>query len=498
MATTDPSALSLSPRLSLAANPNWIRTGTVLGVILLWVLALRDLQIDRMNDYGLISVVPMFDFIALAILTVSFCLALRDESTHDAVLLLHVVALVFMLFGIASLVEPMPRFESTWKHVGVTDYVIRHGSVDPSIDAYFNWPGFFVMLAFVTEVTGAKSALSFANWWPVAMELMYLPPLLMIFRRATDDRRLIWLAAWTFYIANWIGQDYLSPQGFMFFLYLVIIAVLITWFEVASDAPHPVIRVLGRIRAPTTLLTRLYRWIAPADKPGLEIKGWQREALSAAIIVMFIVTTIGHQLTPFASIAGAALLVVFYRTRLIGMPLLMILIAGLWLRFGASAYWAGHGGQIADQVGALDQSVGSNMTDRLSGSRGHEIVVYIRTAMTLAFWGLACLGGLRRISKGHRDFTFALLAAAPFPLIGAQSYGGEMLLRVYLFSLPFMAFFAAAIFYRSDEVGGSLKTTSLVVLVSFVALGLFFVTRYGNERQDYFTTNEVAAAELDV
>ena len=41
-----------------------------------------------------------------------------------------------------------------------------------------------------------------------------------------------------------------------------------------------------------------------------------------------------------------------------------------------------------------------------------------------------------------------------------------MLLRVYLFSLPFMAFFVAAMFYRSEEVGGSLKTT--------IAMGLQF------------------------
>ena len=33
---------------------------------------------------------------------------------------------------------------------------------------------------------------------------------------------------------------------------------------------------------------------------------------------------------------------------------------------------------------------------------------------------------------------------SPLPLIVANSYGGEMVFRVYLFALPFVAFFAAA------------------------------------------------------
>ena len=475
---------------------SWSRPATVLGCVALWVLALRDIDLSRMNDFGLISVLSPFDFIALFILTASFCISVRDDSVRDAVLLLHVLALIFMLFGVTSIIEQVPRFESTWKHVGVADYVIRHGSVDPQIDAYFNWPGFFILLAYLTEITGAKSPMTFANWAPVAFEVLYLLPLMMIFRRATSDRRLIWLAVWTFYIGNWIGQDYLSPQAFSFFLYLVIIAILVNWFSTSSDQPHPLIRLATRFRLPTGNLSMLYKWAAPADMPSSASERWQRIALISVIIGLFSVITISHQLTPFAVLGATALLVLSYRCNLIGMPLAMAAIAALWLRYGASAYWAGHGSQITSGVGNLNQSVGTNVTDRLSGSRGHEIVVYIRTAMTLAFWVLAGIGCLGRIFRGHRDFTFAILAVAPFPLVAAQSYGGEMLLRVYLFSLPFMAFFVAAMFYRSEEVGGSWKTTITIMGLSVLALSLFFVTRYGNERQDYFTPNEVKAADI--
>ena len=37
---------------------------------------------------------------------------------------------------------------------------------------------------------------------------------------ATDDVRLQWAAVWCFYLANWVYQDYLSPQGLTYALYL--------------------------------------------------------------------------------------------------------------------------------------------------------------------------------------------------------------------------------------------------------------------------------------
>jgi hypothetical protein len=60
--------------------------------------------------------------------------------------------------------------------------------------------------------------------------------------------------------------------------------------------------------------------------------------------------------------------------------------------------------------------------------------------------------------------------------------------------LPFMAFFAAAIFYRSIDRGASWYTTVALMCVCLAASGIFFVNRYGNERMDYFTPNEVAAS----
>ncbi|HEY7029894.1 MAG TPA: hypothetical protein VH482_01140, partial [Thermomicrobiales bacterium] len=481
--------------LSLVGRLGGFRPLVVVAAVALWLLSLNNVDLARMNDFGLISVLPIPVFIALGMLTTSFCISLRERPVCTPLLVLHVLALILMLYGITAFVEDVPRFESAWKHVGIAEYIMRNGSVDPTIDAYFNWPGFFILLAFFTKICGFQSALSFVAWAPVYLELLYLGPLVMIFGRATTDKRLVWLAVWTFYLANWIGQDYLSPQGFSYFLYLVTFAILLTWFGTESAEGHPIFRLMRRLRIPTGGLDRLYGWLAPADRPNADSRLGQRLGLVVAILAMFAVVVPSHQLTPFAILGGVSGLVVFHRCRLWALPIVMGVMVVLWLRFFATDYFAGHGSQVAGQVGDVGGSVGANMTDRLSGSSGHVVVVYLRTAMALILWGLAAIGGLRRFSRGHRDFTVALLALVPFPLVVLQSYGGEMLLRVYLFSLPFMAFFAAAIFYRTGQAGRSWLTTTAVVAVSVIAIGAFFVTRYGNERMDYFTPQERASVQ---
>jgi hypothetical protein len=86
-----------------------------------------------------------------------------------------------------------------------------------------------------------------------------------------------------------------------------------------------------------------------------------------------------------------------------------------------------------------------------------------------------------------------LLAITPFPLLLLQAYGGELLLRIYLFSVPFMVFFGAALFFPSPRSGNSPRTTSAILVVSVLLLGGFLFTRYGNERMMYFAPNEVDA-----
>ena len=210
---------------------------SVAGAAALWAIGMQSVDLASMTDLGLISVLPQVAMAGPILLTLSFIAIVAAGPYRGWLLALHVVALIVMLFATPVIVEEAPRFNVAWRHVGIAEVLMRTGEVDPSIDAYFSWPGFFMLSAFLTEITGLDSGLDLISWAPVVFNLLYLPPLLLVFRAASADWRVVWLAVWIFYITNWIGQDYYSPQAFAYFLYLVILGVLLTWF---ARSPRPV------------------------------------------------------------------------------------------------------------------------------------------------------------------------------------------------------------------------------------------------------------------
>jgi hypothetical protein len=157
------------------------------------------------------------------------------------------------------------------------------------------------------------------------------------------------------------------------------------------------------------------------------------------------------------------------------------------------AYMSGHVQDLISRIGAVDNAVAANLTDRFRGSWEHLVVLAVRAGTTVALWGMAGFGAWRRIARGDRDLTWAFLAIAPFALFFLQSYGGEILLRIYLFSLPFMALLAAsALGWR---VGPRWRGVTAVAVVSALLVGSFFVSRYGNERMDVATAAEADGME---
>jgi hypothetical protein len=458
----------------------------------LWLLAIRGTNLTEMNDLGLVSVLSPWVWLAYLLLVASFCIELAQPRPSEKRLALSTVVLVFMLFGIATLLEDVARFGASWKHVGVIDLITRTGSVDPAIDAYNNWPGFFILGALFTRAAGLANAIPFLAWAPVAFNLLYLLPMRVLMRSLSPDRRLVWVGIWFFYLVNWVGQDYFAPQAFGYFLFLVILALLLTYF-VQPGWPRLLDRLADRgLRLATWVRRRLEQF----PQRAVPLPPLTRLALLLILAGAYLVVVASHQLTPFALLAGVTLLVIFNRLSLPSLPLIMALVVSLWLTYMAVTYLNGHLPGMLNFMGQLDQTVGTNLTSRLSGSPLHMVITRLRLVATLSLWGMAFLGGLRRLRHGRLDLNHALLALAPFPLIAMQSYGGELLLRIYLFAMPLMAAFAAAFFYPAGNRRPAWRTAALVGLVSAFWLALFLFIRFGNERMDYFTRQELAAVEF--
>jgi hypothetical protein len=482
----------LAWRTALSATP-------VAVALLLWALSFRWIDLSRMSDFGLLPALPWTFYASLAVLTVSFLLALRPSRPAEPVLALHVVALILIVHATPTIAYGTLRYAWAWKHVGIVDYIQRHGSVDPSIQfltAYHNWPGFFALSALYTELAGFASALSFASWAPVFFNLLFLGALVVLFRALTSDRRRLWLGVWFFFAASWIGQDYFSPQAFAYFLFLVIVTVCITWFRAPRSPELAAVRRFVRSERAANWFLRTVsrsdvdaRWYADA---GVR----ERAAMILLVILLAVVIASSHQLTPFMLVLALAGLVLFQRIALRNLPVLVAVISTGWVVLFAVGFLRGNLYWVVDSLGTLTTNAGSTLINLSHASYGQQVIARVDRALTLGVWVLGGLGFIRLVRRGQLDLSAGVLAITPFAMLGATSYGGEILFRVYFFALPFFALLAAGLFFPTPSAGGWRSATVARGIVSVLLVSGLLVAYYGKERQNYFSKSEVGAARF--
>jgi len=315
----------------------------------------------------------------------------------------------------------------------------------------------------------------------------------MIFRTLSLDRRLWWLGTWLFYVTDWIGQDYFSPQGLTYFLYLVVLAAVLQWFVPSSALPPGRLQVwLAELRShvrPRRARAPLRPLADATDGTEVTRPSRARAGVILVSVAIFAAIVPSHQLTPFAVLSAVALLVLVGRATIRATPVLMSVLVASWLTFVAVAYLSGHRKDVTGHAGNIEGTFVESLANRLTGSALHLLVVADRLAITTVLWSLAALSTLLAYRRRIDIVPCVVLALAPFPLIGLQAYGGEILLRVYLFSLPFMVFLVAILCARAPQ--RAIAPIFAGVLLFF--LSGFVIGRFGNERMDYFARDELAA-----
>jgi hypothetical protein len=471
----------------------------LLLAIVLWAAALPTIDVRSMTDLGLLSVFPLAVYIAFGLLTIGFCVAVQRPQTPVWLLALYVIALVVIIHGTPNILYGTLRYSWAWKHIGIVDYIQRHGTVNPEIaalDAYHNWPGFFALNALLTEAAGFDSALAYAGWAPVFFNLLTGGALLLVLTTFTSDRRLIGLSLWIFFLSNWVGQDYFSPQAFSYFLYLLVIFICIKWFGFVTPRVRP---LMSLQRLPFRMQVLIHRFVgdhaAISDAPAPAVSApLQRVGLMMLVLLFFVAMTSSHQLTPFMTISTVALFVIFRRSTVRRLPVLMVIVLALWFLYGAEFFLLDRLSTIFSSVGQFASNVDANLVNVTQLSSGQRLVSLMGRALTAVVWLLALAGGLRRLRQGQRDWTpvIVLFSVVILPLI--NDYGGEILFRVYLFALPATAFFAAASIYPSRTSGAARRGAWVSAALSMILFTGFLFAYYGKDRHYYFTPQEVEAA----
>ncbi|WP_105972658.1 lipopolysaccharide biosynthesis protein [Streptomyces geranii] len=464
------------------------RGGLVLGCLLIaalllyWVPASRlgEADLDRMGGLGLISVLPLPTLIGAGLLVLVFASLLWGNREHRTLLALTLLATVVSLHALPAVIEAEPRFATAWQHLGFLDYIDRTGTAVPDLDARWSWPGFFAGAAFVAKACGVNDLTEVIRWWPLTMQLLYLAPLFLLTRSLRASWRAKWTGVWIFVLSGWVGQDYFSPQGFTYLLYLVFVAILLVWF-----------------RAPRVLWARMRPGeaeVEPTDRR-------QQAVLLAVLIALFAATVPAHQLTPFVMLGVLAMLVLIGKSELRGLPILFGVIVAVWVGFMAEPYWSGHFDELFGGMGGVGGNVSSSVSGRIEGgSSSHKLVLYTRVLLAGGVMALACYGWWRRRDHKYRERSLLVLTFVPFLGFGMQSYGGEMALRVFMFALPGAALLAGLALFPRTGVTAKERDRDKISLAPLAALmaglvlmGGFLVARWGNESFERTRPGEVAA-----
>jgi GT2 family glycosyltransferase len=452
-----------------------------------WGASLTGADLARISGIGLLPALPPTYFIALGMLLAGFALAITRQALSPRLLALYVLALVLVIHGTTPLLYDEPRYPWTYKHIAVVDLIARQGRVDRHLDIYNNWPGFFALNAVLSTVSGL-SARVYAEWAQVFWNLADVMALRFALRGVTKDERLVWMAVWLFLLGNWVGQDYFAPQAFAFFLALVVLGLCLRcspWPVAPRSRPGR--WWATRLDAMRDVVLRRPKLDEPRNAPPLSPVG--------AVVVgapCCLALVVSHQLTPVILLAGVTGLAVFARRVPARVPAAMAVVEAWWLALSWS-YLTAHFDLFSIDPTSNGAPPGY---ERGQGLPGLALVGQAAQAECALIAALAIVGFVRRIRARRWDAAAVVLIVAPVIVVLLQSYSGEGRYRLYLFALPWTAFFAAAWLART---GGSRLAQALHrcrIIVVTAALGVCLLLAYfGLEMANRVTTDDVAAGE---
>lgn len=454
--------------------------------LILGIWGLASVDPLQFGGSGLILELPPIYFVALALSLAGFVASLSLPRFNATLQTWQVLVTVVLLHGADPIIHGLPRLEASYRHLGIADHIAQSGRLDPTLDAYFNWPGFFDLLGMLAGASGVRDLMAVAAWAPIGVNLILLAPLLALATQLTAHRRQAWAAVWLFYLTSWVGQDYLAPQAYAFILLLVLVACILSTFTGWAWRTD-------RNRFSTGLARIVGKLDTAIPQGGLPGPSKQDSAVLVVVCaVLLVAMTASHQLTPFAVIPLLAAFLLTGRLRLRFLPVLAVVLPVGWLVFAASAYLAGHYDKLFGSFGDIGANAFGSLSSRVSGSDAHMFVVYTRLAEVAVLWILAAVGAVVGWRRGAPWLTAAVGALASLVLIPIQPYGGELLLRIFLFSLPFAVCLAVLPLMSDKPTGPGLRRGIALFLLGAVLATTTIVSRYGNEVMESFTPNEIA------
>jgi hypothetical protein len=353
------------------------------------------------------------------------------------------------------------RQRFAYSSYGVSDYILRTGFSNPTFIAYNNWPSFQIFTAIFVLITGIDANFLIPLSSSFLMEILMLLPLYFIFKAVSNNDSKIWLSLWTFYLANCISRDYLSSQTFGFILFILIFTLL--FFLINKNPNNDYSKDFSRL-------------------------------IVVTIISLFIAVVAGHELSAIIilSILFALYITKYFKRKILFFSLIAITIS--WTVYAANAFVKSNFQRLLSELLNFLPNIMSNVNRTGTVNQIWERVltnevkmVYAAIFIMFAFIGLFISYKRKTLNRTDKTIVFTI---SGIWLISAVPYGGELFTRLWLFSLPFIVFFAVKnIDHRK------IFAIFAIFLILFAPI-MFVWARYGEETFDYIPPSELCGSKF--
>jgi hypothetical protein len=454
--------------------------GPGLLALILWSLSLRHIDVENLGSYGLPPALPVTWYFALSLSVIGAVTAIVVPRSTGLLMFAYVIVIAIILYATVPAISAQPHYAWVYKHFGVVRYFEMHGKVNPNIDIYNRWPGFFAFGALFSTVAGRANPETYAAWAELFFLVFGVLLVIAAVRTVTRDMRIAAASGLLFLLTNWVGQSYYSPQAFTFPLGLALILILLRHLRVHPlRPPRRITRLLRRI-------VRVPQLSAQRDETAI----WPRWAAITAVLALDGVTVASHQLTPYMLLGGVALLMIGGVIRPWWMFAGMALITFTYL--GINFDYVQHNFGLFTSIDPF------NNVQRVTGyskfpQSGKAFNAHAGLALSVALWLGALIAALRLLKREllERALPFVLLGLAPFAIILGQNYGGEAPLRIVLFSSPWCA---ALIAWAVATVTRRWARWLSLVVIAGIFTALFVPSFFGQEELNIIPAGEVRAS----
>jgi hypothetical protein len=453
----------------LAAVSAMGKLGLVLAAVAMILVLWGGRTVDSadVDGYGLLFAFPPIYWVGVGVGIVASAVLMHRAVVERTRFAGFVPAIWLVTVHTAPhLAHEQFRFQTVWHHVGFVRRITETQTGDVLIDARFAWPGFFgsFMPSVGTVDQGVVDVMM--RLWPTLLVGTTAILVGALANRSYPTVPLIApLSATAYVMLAWTGQDYFSPQSFGFAAYLSILVLL-------ESGP---LRINPAWSASVPFLARFAA--AGGERPMS-----RTTPVVVSLVILGFGSVVSHPLAPFFICMGMVIMGLYGRTAAWRLLVILGVTYLVWFFVNAEPWWATQLESMLSQVGSFFSNLDDSTTGRVRrSSPEHLFVTQVRTWVGIGTILLTFVIGVAMATDRFRHLRPALplapLAGIPSMALLLQSYGGEIVFRVILFTIPMAAILVG-------RVLAAIRLRALPVVVPLLVLAMLpwlLLARFGNE-----------------